>query len=124
MASPKSASLLAATPVLPSLNIARTVEFYCDTLGFDQVHAVPREYAIVDYGPVELHFWHTEDPALPKVSGCRVKAAGIGPLYAHCEAAGIVHPNAALVDKPWGTREFGILDPDGNLLTFYESTDA
>ena len=39
-------------------------------------------------------------------------------------AAGIVHPNGALADKPWGTREFAILDPDGNLLTFSQSTDA
>ncbi len=113
-----------ATPVLPSLDIARTVAFYRDTLGFDEVHAAPSEYAIVERGPVELHFWYTPDPALPKASGCRLQVSGIDALHAHCQAPGIVHPNGALAGKPWGTREFAILDPDGNLLTFHERTDA
>lgn len=124
MATAGTSALLVATPVLPSLDIARTVAFYCGTLGFDEVHTAPREYAIVERGSVELHFWYTEDAALPKASGCRVQVTGIDALYAHCEGAGIVHPNGPLAIKPWGTREFAILDPDGNLLTFHQSADA
>jgi hypothetical protein len=26
-------------------------------------------------------------------------------------------------DKPWGAREFGVLDEDGNLVTFAERQD-
>jgi catechol 2,3-dioxygenase-like lactoylglutathione lyase family enzyme len=117
-------ALVAATPVLPSLDIARTVGFYCRVLGFTEVHAAPGEYAIVEHGPVELHFWYTEATELPKASGCRVQVSGIDALYADCHAAGIVHPNAPLVAKSWGTREFAILDPDGNCLTFHEGADA
>ena len=29
-----------------------------------------------------------------------------------------IHPNGQLETKPWGQREFSILDPDSNLLTF------
>jgi len=29
-----------------------------------------------------------------------------------------IHPNGHLQDKPWGQREFALLDPDNNLLTF------
>jgi hypothetical protein len=29
-----------------------------------------------------------------------------------------IHPNGSLQTKPWGQREFSILDPDNNLLTF------
>jgi hypothetical protein len=29
-----------------------------------------------------------------------------------------IHPNAALAEKPWGQKEFALLDPDHNLLTF------
>lgn len=29
-----------------------------------------------------------------------------------------VHPNGHLQTKPWGQREFALLDPDNNLLTF------
>jgi len=121
---PPTPALLAATPILPSLDIARTVAFYCAKLGFEEVHSAPREYAIVERGPVELHFWYTEDVALPKASGCRIQVIGIDALHAHCEAAGIVHPNGALAERPWGTREFAILDPDGNCVTFHQSADA
>jgi uncharacterized glyoxalase superfamily protein PhnB len=32
-----------------------------------------------------------------------------------------IHPNGALEKKPWGQKEFALLDPNGNLLTFGES---
>ena len=31
-----------------------------------------------------------------------------------------IHPNAPLQTKPWGQKEFSLLDPDRNLLTFGE----
>jgi catechol 2,3-dioxygenase-like lactoylglutathione lyase family enzyme len=124
MTTPEPPAFLSAAPVLPSLDIARTVLFYCEVLGFEEVHVAPREYAIVERGPVELHFWYTGDAALPKASGCRVQVTSIEALYADCESASIVHPNAPLVMKPWATREFAILDPDGNLVTFYQTADA
>jgi catechol 2,3-dioxygenase-like lactoylglutathione lyase family enzyme len=124
MTTEETSALVSATPVLPSLDIARTVAFYCGVLCFEEVHAAPREYAIVERGAVELHFWFTEDAALSKASGCRIQVTGIDALYSLCQAAGIVHPKGALAAKPWDTREFSILDPDGNLLTFHQSADA
>jgi hypothetical protein len=41
-------------------------------------------------------------------------------LYAELRPLGIVHDNASLTTQPWGDREFAILDPDGNLVTFFE----
>jgi len=32
-----------------------------------------------------------------------------------------IHPNGRLEVKPWGQREFSLLDPDNNLLTFGQS---
>ena len=29
-----------------------------------------------------------------------------------------IHPNGKLEIKPWGQKEFSVLDPDNNLLTF------
>ena len=29
-----------------------------------------------------------------------------------------IHPNSPLEIKPWGQKEFALLDPDNNLLTF------
>lgn len=111
--------LRAVAPVLPSLDIGRTVAFYVEQLGFDAAHVAP-DYAIVERDAVELHFWRCEDPELPKASGCRVEVTGIEALHARCAAFGIVHPNAPLADKPLGSREFAVLDPDGNIVTFHE----
>ena len=124
MTTKEMSALLSAAQVLPSLDIARTVALYRDALGFEEVTAALREYGIVERGSVELHFWFTEDAALPKASGCRIQVTGIDGLYSLCQGAGIAHPNGALSEKPWGTREFAILDPDGNLLTFRQSADA
>lgn len=46
------------------------------------------------------------------------------PLFAELQPQGVVHPNAPLAQKPWGSREFGVLDPDGNLITFVEQDAA
>jgi hypothetical protein len=31
-----------------------------------------------------------------------------------------VHPNGSLQTKPWGTKEFGAIDPNGVCVTFQE----
>lgn len=111
---------LDATPVLASLNIRRSVDFFVSRLGFSEVYAVPGEYGIVRNGPVGLHFWACSDPGIPKATGCRVQVRAIEQLHDHCQSIGIVHPNAPLQAKPWGHNEFAILDPDSNLITFYE----
>jgi len=70
------------------------------------------------------------DPVKPVRSGaesfiagtasCSIEVSGVDELYEQCKAREIVHPNAHVGDTEWGTREFGILDPDGNLVSFWE----
>src|SRR2546429_9933180 len=63
------------------------------------------------------------DRHIAEATGCRVQVQAIDGLHAQCASQAIVHPNAPLESKPWGTKEFAVLDPDGNLVTFYEDTD-
>jgi catechol 2,3-dioxygenase-like lactoylglutathione lyase family enzyme len=53
-------------------------------------------------------------------ASCSFATAGVDELYAHCNERGVVHPNAHIEDTEWNTREFAILDPDGNLVRFWE----
>lgn len=40
-------------------------------------------------------------------------------VYATVVAAGTaIHPNGGLETKPWGMKEFAVLDPDHNLITY------
>ena len=57
---------------------------------------------------------------LAESASCRLQVTGIDELYAVCSDAGVVHPRAAIADKPWRDREFGISNPDGNLVTLYQ----
>ena len=112
---------ISATPVLASLDIARTVAFYREQLGFSVLYAEQDAYGVVMRGSVSLHFWACKDRHIAENTSCRVRVDGIDALYADCLARAIVHPNAPLAAKPWGAREFAIVDPDGNLVTFAET---
>lgn len=114
---------VAATPVLASLDIRRSVEFYVTRLGCAEVHCEPGVYGIVARNGVEIHFWACQDRRIAEATSCRVRVRGIEGLHAACLAQGIVHPDAGLAKRPWGAREFGVLDPDGNLVTFSEPAD-
>jgi hypothetical protein len=46
---------------------------------------------------------------------------GIEGLYAEFQKrGGKVHPNGLLQTKPWGTKEFAAIDPNGVCVTFQE----
>ena len=115
--------MLAAVPVLPSANLARTVAFFQNALGFDVIFCddtVADASAAVTREGIELHFFWTDDNRLIGGSGCRVRVEHIEALHASCSARGVVHPNGKLESKPWGFREFTLLEPDGIIITFFE----
>lgn len=115
---------VSATPVLASLDIERSVEFFRAHLGFACVHVEQGTYGIVSRGAIQLHFWACTERHIAENTSCRLRVEGIDALFAECQAAGIVHPNAPLQARAWGTREFSVLDPDGNLVTFAEWNQA
>ena len=110
-----------AVPVLASLDIEATQQFYATRLGFEPTATYP-DYGISVRDGIEVHFWLTDDPAAPSITSCRIDVTGIDALYAEMQAAGVVHPNGALQDQPWGMREFAVLDGDGNLIKFAQRT--
>lgn len=108
-----------ADPVLASLDMAKTLTFYTNTLGFRQTYG-DENYGIVVRDEIVLHFWKCDDPIFPKNTSCYVNVRGVDNLYYEMQAAGVVHPNEPLEDKAWGMREFAILDEDGNMIKFGE----
>ena len=115
-----AAKLVAAQPVLASLDIRRSVNFYRDVLGFEEIYCEPGTWGVVARDAVQIHFWACSDRAIAEATSCRIEVKDITTLYGHCTQHNIVHSNAPLAPKPWGTNEFGVLDPDGNLITFFE----
>lgn len=114
-----SARLVAAIPKLASLDVERSLTFF-ERLGFTRLHT-SREYGVARRDSVSVHFWLCSDPRIPRETGCRISVEGVDELFETYARLGVIHPNGHLELKPWGSREFSILDPDGNLVTFNEA---
>lgn len=112
-----------AAPVLASLDIERTIAFYGLRLGFRRVYADPGVWGIVSRDDVFIHFWACSEKHIAENTSCRVYVTGVDALFAEMMTQGVVHPNAPLQTKPWGAREFAVLDEDRNLVTFAERQD-
>ena len=110
-----------AIPILPSRSVIGTLAFFRQ-LGFDgKVCGEGDSYAILTRGTVELHFFTQNDlrPA-ESCAGCYIRVVDVESIYraftlAKLPRSGIPRLDA-VKDKPWGMREFAVVDPDGNLL--------
>ena len=118
----KKARFTAAVPVLASLDISRTVDFYVRKLGFRKILADRDNWGVVERDAIQIHFWHTTDRTFAENTSCRVRIENIEELHQELKPHGVIHPNGPLRDTEWGTREFDIVDLYGNLLTFFETT--
>jgi catechol 2,3-dioxygenase-like lactoylglutathione lyase family enzyme len=110
-----------AIPILPSHSVSATVAFY-KRLGFEGgSHESNGEYAILRRGAVELHFFtHKELVPAESSAGCYIRVLDVESIYRSFSSSQLPRTGIprmdTLEDKPWGLREFAIVDPDGNLL--------
>lgn len=115
------ATMQAAIPILASLDIATTVTFYTEMLGFTCRFQSQGEYAICQRDDIEIHFWPCDDPDIARNTACRVRVTNIAALYEEYFAKGVLRLDCKVSLKPWNTREFEIFDPHNNLITFFET---
>ena len=97
----------AIIPILPSRALAAT-EAYYHGLGFATLNVYPN-YLLMRRGECELHFFlHAQLDPLANDHGAYIRIDGDDDLPA----------GGVLECKPWGMREYAVVDPDGNLLRF------
>ena len=116
-------------PVFFTLEIARTVSWYAEKLGFECLGTwTPAadespEYAIVARDGRAIHFRRAEPPmANPEKYAEELLDAYLyvqdaDALYAEYAAKGVEFARG-LGDMPWKCREFVVKDCDGRLLAF------
>ena len=112
-----------AIPILPARNLGETRRFY-EGLGFRATGWWPVEfggYAILRRGDLSMHFFAYEELSpSTNYAQCYWRVQNVDALHAECHAADL--PSAGIprlegvADKPWGMREFAIVDPNGNLV--------
>jgi catechol 2,3-dioxygenase-like lactoylglutathione lyase family enzyme len=130
-------------PALPVKNAGLAVDYYRDRLGFSVVHH-DGGFAVLRRDDSVVHLWQASDESwqnrdsieTPVRSGaesfiagtasCRIEVDGVDELYEELRASDVVHPVSTngVSDTDFGTREFATLDSDGNLVTFFQWTQA
>jgi len=111
-------------PKLPMRDKTATKEFYIDKLGFRNLgNSDYKEYLMVQKDNIEIHFFEFKDLDPKQNYGqVYIRTNEIDKVYQYMlERKVSIHPAGHLQIKPWGQREFAILDPDNNLLTFGQS---
>jgi hypothetical protein len=111
-------------PKLPMRNKNITRHFYFDNLGFKEFGSADFEgYLMVEKDKIQIHFFDFKELDPKENYGqVYIRTDNIEELYNSLLNNNTkIHPNGKLEIKPWGQKEFSILDPDNNLLTFGES---
>lgn len=108
-----------AIPVLACGDLDRALRFY-GALGFELVYEQepPDPYAILRFGGAEVHLAVTAPPPPGSLAGCYLQVPDVDAIHHHWGALGLPEtgvPSLDLpADRPWGMREFTLVDPDGN----------
>lgn len=117
--------LKSISPVIPSGgNLETAIAFYEQKLGFTTIYKEgnPATIAIVKRNSAEILLQQNDDRHLAEWTTLRIQVEQIEQLYAELQTKGgeMIHPNGKLQTKPWGMKEFAVIDSAGVCLTFYK----
>jgi catechol 2,3-dioxygenase-like lactoylglutathione lyase family enzyme len=114
-------------PKLPMRNKTLTKEYYVDVLGFQLFGDHDFDgYLMIQKDNIQIHFFEFPD-LNPKENYGQVyiRTNDIEMLYqSFLDKNVTIHPSGHLEHKPWGQKEFALLDPDNNLLTFGQTIEG
>jgi uncharacterized glyoxalase superfamily protein PhnB len=120
MASPAEVSLVGSATVLVVQDVLRSVQHYCEVLGFhtEFTYGEPTFYAGVERDGVLIHLQAaSETKRQPGHGALNVFVTDVDALYRELQSKGartLKEPK----DYPYGMRDFDIHDLDGNQLCF------
>lgn len=105
-------------------DVSRTKDYYLNILKFEELGDYG-DYLIMGKDKIEIHFFQFKELDPKENYGqVYIRTNDIDKLYQKLlENRVSIHPNGHLENKSWGQREFSLLDPDNNLLTFGQSID-
>lgn len=113
-------------PVLSVRDVRATANWFSQ-FGFGPLFADNDDaptYAGIGRDGVEVHLqWHSDGEWKDGLDGAAYRFLVDDPdaLFAEVSARSQVLDGREVRDTGWGTREFGVYDPDGNALFFYRN---
>lgn len=127
-----AAPLAGIAPIVPVHNVAASLRFYADRLGFTVVQAnADNSAALIERGAVRLMLLRVGQKraleATREYLSAYIWTPDVDALYAELQPALADLPDyrvRAPFTQPYGVREFHVKDPDGFLLFFAEDPFA
>ncbi|WP_020527045.1 bleomycin resistance family protein [Flexithrix dorotheae] len=113
---------LEITPVLPSQNIDRDVDWYESNVGFKLVYK-DQMYAVLKRENLNIHLqWHADTDEDPLLGGSVIKifVNNLMPIFEELVQRGTVSKEKLRLKTSWGTNEFGFYDLNKNAVFFVE----
>lgn len=119
-----------AYPQLFVSDVERSAAFFKDKLGFviDYLYGQPPFYGLVSRDGVGLNLRHMDTPVIDPtlreqevLLSAAIVMEGIEELFHEYQSRRVEFAQA-LSQQPWGTRDFVVRDPDGNLICFASRT--
>ncbi len=111
-------------PKLPMRDKVVTKDFYLNKLGFREFGDADYDgYLMIRKDNIEIHFFEFKELDPNENYGqVYIRTDEIEKFYQSLVDSKIsIHPAGSLQTKAWGQKEFSLLDPDNNLLTFGKS---
>lgn len=105
-------------PKLPMRDKTKTRHFYISQLGFKEFGSADFDgYLMVEKDSIQIHFFEFKDLNPRENYGqVYIRTNDVDALYQELKKKDVAC--SPLEHKPWMQREFSLLDPDNNLLTF------
>lgn len=106
--------MMSIRPNFPVGDLARAVDFYQRTLGFE-VRVQAPEYGLAVLGSGDISLALLAGSAAGPASAY-LEVADVEAVFEACQAAPDADVTGPLTTRPWGLRDFGMHDPWGNML--------
>jgi hypothetical protein len=90
-------------PILASLDIAETRDFYVGQLGFTDAWGDDK-FLIVKRDDMEIHFWKTADRQFPENTSCYIRGGVVTARYEEFRQRGVPQLSPFEV-RPWNMKE-------------------
>lgn len=113
---------LEISPVMPSSNIVRDVNWYKEKMGFELL-SKDNMYAVLKRENLCIQLqWHADTTDDPLLGGSVIKifVENINPIFNEFIERGTVKKSKLRLNTPWKTNEFGFYDLNNNAIFIVE----
>ena len=120
----ESVDFEAVVPIIPAgPDMSAALAFYVGKLGFATI-SPGEDTVVIQRGAVQLILQKSDDTYWASQTAIRIRVRDLEATYTEMRDAGVGNAckMTGIMNQPWGTREFHVVEPFGVCLHFYVPT--